>query len=99
MSSGGIFDPAAKQQRIQEIDRLTGAEDFWSDQRKAKALLQERSRLTADIEAIEALNKALEGLGDTLELAEMEGDEDLTQEIDAESRPWKPGSRPWNLPG
>jgi len=84
VSSGGIFDPAAKQQRIQEIDRLTGAEDFWSDQRKAKALLQERSRLTADIEAIEALNKALEGLGDTLELAEMEGDEDLTQEIDAE---------------
>ncbi len=83
-SSGGIFDPAGKQKRIQEIDELSAAPDFWSDQRRAKALLQERSQLTGDLEKLAQVKAMLQDIKDTIELAGMEGDEELGSEIDAE---------------
>ena len=38
----GIFDIDKSQVRIQQLDELTGAADFWNDQQKAQTLLKEK---------------------------------------------------------
>lgn len=81
-SSGGIFDPDSKQKRIAEIDEMTSAPDFWSDQRHAKGLLQERSQLTNELAEFSDVKTRLDDLKDTLELADMEEDESVAEELD-----------------
>ena len=83
---GGIFDPAAKKKRIEEIDKIASEPDFWNDQDRAKSILRERSQLQADLEKFESVEKVLTEVGDLIELAEMEGDETLGDEIDQELR-------------
>jgi len=82
MSSGGIFNPDSKRERIAEIDGITAEADFWSDQRRAKVLLQERAQLNADLDEFAGVQANLNDIKDTIELAEMDEDESLSEELD-----------------
>lgn len=80
-SSGGIFDPDGKARRIAEIESLSLAPDFWSDNRRAQSLLREKARLEKDLEAFKQPVQQLADAGELLAMAEAEGAMDLEAEI------------------
>ncbi len=82
-SSGGIFDPDGKARRIAEIDQQSTAGDFWNDNKRAQALLKEKSRLEKDVEAVRKPVQALADAADLLELAEAEGAAEFEAEVTA----------------
>jgi peptide chain release factor 2 len=75
------FDLAVKQRRIQELEDLSTQESFWSDNRKARALTQEKSRLEAEVNQFSALNSAYNDAIALFELAEEANDEGTFQEV------------------
>ena len=76
---GGIFDPAARQSRLQELDALAASADFWRDGEKAQAVLRERSSLSAPLEAWQRQQAEFDDVKVYVELA-LEGDEEATAE-------------------
>ena len=80
-SSGGIFDPDGKARRIAEIEQQSTAEGFWSDNKRAQALLKEKSRLEKDVEAVRKPVQALIDAADLLELAEADGAAEFEAEV------------------
>lgn len=78
------FDLAVKQRRIEELSALSTQESFWSDNRKARALTQEKSRLETELKEFFDLES---GLGDAqalFELAEEAQDESTLSEVATE---------------
>ncbi|MGE3141702.1 MAG: peptide chain release factor 2 [Hyphomonadaceae bacterium] len=67
-------------QRLDELNARSEAPDFWNDAQRAQALMRERNKLAAGVEAIQGLERDRQ---DTLELAEMadaESDQGLVEE-------------------
>ena len=60
MRSGGLFDVPAREKRIQELDEIAAAPDFWNDSQKAQTIMRERSTLS---EPVATWRKQLEELG------------------------------------
>ncbi len=83
MSSGGFFDPAGLERRIAEMDAESAAPDFWSDPRRAQALLKNKARLERDLEAFRKPLKDLDDAEDLLRMAEEEGAEEFADEVSA----------------
>ena len=81
MSSGGIFDPTQKRNRLKELDTKASAPEFWNNQEEARKLLKERARLQEDLQKFEEAEIALRDAGELIELAELEGDETLEDDI------------------
>ena len=54
---------------MQELEAITTAPDFWTDQQQAQQVLQELNRYRQEIQAIETLEKQLADSGELLELA------------------------------
>jgi peptide chain release factor 2 len=81
-ASGGIFDLAAKQARIDELNEQASSEDFWQNQEAAQAVLKERARLESTIESFTKLQKDMADYRDLLELAEEEADPALKDELE-----------------
>lgn len=79
-NSGVIFDLDKKRSRIKEIDRLGEDPAFWGDQKRAKALLQEKKRLETIIHDIEMLERRSSDAKTLIDLAVEEGDEGLLSE-------------------
>ena len=46
MSSGGIFDLAAKEQRLAQLDTEMAQPSFWEDNRRAQDVIRERTELS-----------------------------------------------------
>ncbi|MCB0344964.1 MAG: peptide chain release factor 2 [Bdellovibrionales bacterium] len=63
-----MFDLPKKRIRLEELEREAASPDFWNDQEAAQKTLQERSRLTDLVEAIEKLHLNAENAGTGLEL-------------------------------
>jgi len=82
-SSGGIFDPEAKGRRSEQIDEESALPDFWGDRNRAQALLKEKARLVADIEAYRKPTTLLAETADLLTMAEAEGAEDMAAELES----------------
>jgi len=78
--SGGIFDLDSKRKRIEEIEKLAGDPNFWSDSQKAGALNKELGGLKAQIERVEAVEATLADAGAAIELACEEEGGDLMLE-------------------
>jgi peptide chain release factor 2 len=55
ISCGAIFDAPAAQQQLAALEEKISAPDFWSDQEKAQALLQERKQFEDRVNAEKAL--------------------------------------------
>ncbi len=77
---GGHFDLPFKQRRIAELTDLSTQEGFWSDNRKAKALTQEKSLLETEVNEFLELEKAYDDAGALFELAEEASDDDTLRE-------------------
>lgn len=83
---GGIFDYAAKKERLEEVDRELENPEVWSDPENAQALGKERSALEAVVSGLDELTTGIDETGELLELAIEESDAgtlaDLGDEID-----------------
>jgi peptide chain release factor 2 len=75
--SGGIFDYAAKSERLEEVNRELENPDIWNDPEHAQALGKERSRLEIIVNTLQKLEGGLTDAGEMLQLAKEESDEEV----------------------
>lgn len=80
LSFGGIFDIAAKTQRLAALEPQLNDPNLWSDPESAKKLTQEASRLRRVIDSFKLLENDVEGLSELLEIASDDERETLFQE-------------------
>src|SRR5882762_5794106 len=81
VSSGGIFDIPAKEQRLAALDGEMASPAFWEDNRRAQELVRERTELARTVTRVRELTSAAEYLGVMLELADEAADSSLDTEI------------------
>lgn len=79
--SGGVFDVAAKEARIAELEAKIADADFWSDPTQGQGVMRELTRLREQVVVWQTISRSLT---DTLELAEL-GDDELQEELAAEA--------------
>jgi peptide chain release factor 2 len=82
----GVFDLAARERRVEEIDALTLAPGFWDDQRAAQKVLREADSLRTDLTTWRDLERRADDLLATAELLDEEDDPELTAELDRGGR-------------
>ncbi len=80
MSSGGIFDLEARQERLKALDELMAQPGFWDRQETARETIDESNRLKAWVEPWKKLSTDVEDLRALAELLEEGEDEELTAE-------------------
>ena len=66
---------------MKALEAEAAAPEFWTDQEKAQQVLQELNRGRQDIEAVETLEKHLGENNDLLELALLEDDGEVVEEV------------------
>ena len=66
--------------RLDELNARVEDQALWNDPKQAQAVMRERRRLDAAITATRAIENELSGTVELIELAEMEGDEELEKE-------------------
>ncbi|HEY3353559.1 MAG TPA: peptide chain release factor 2 [Polyangia bacterium] len=76
----GIFDVDAKRRRVEELDELAGAPDFWTNAQSAQTQLKEMAQLKAVVTAWDAQRRAVDDAKLLLELAHEAGDEPTARE-------------------
>ncbi len=81
MRHGGYFDLDATQSRIKELQALTSAPDFWSDQDKAASVNQEMSDLQKELDTWQAIRQDIQDALDLSKMAQVEDDESFHDEI------------------
>jgi peptide chain release factor 2 len=79
--SGGIFDLAAKEQRLAQLDTEMAQPSFWEDNRRAQEVIRERTELSRLVTRVKELTGKAEDLAVMLELAEEATDGSLDAEI------------------
>jgi peptide chain release factor 2 len=83
---GGVFDVAAKVDKLNELEKVALEPDFWDDSPKAQGIMRELTQIRDVVNRWESLSNRL---ADALELAEMgdpELQEDLAREVDSLSQ-------------
>lgn len=68
--------------RLAELNDLAEDPNLWNDPQKAQSLMRERQQLEKNISVINGLEGDLRDTADLMELAEMEGDADVTAEAE-----------------
>jgi peptide chain release factor 2 len=81
-TSGGIFDVAAKDKRLAELETEMGSPTFWEDNRRAQELIRERSELARVTGAVAEFARSADDLSVLIELVAEEDDAALEAEID-----------------
>ncbi len=81
-SSATLFDWDGKQKRIEALEQLMSARDFWNNQEKVREIVAERKSLTAVVRPLEEIVKADGNLAALVEMAQE--DEDLAAEVPGE---------------
>jgi len=82
---GGIFDPAGLKHTVDRIDNLSQAEGFWDDPKAAQKIMRERANAADTLELYEKLKGDIADLGELLEMALTDGDEELLAEAVAQA--------------
>lgn len=72
-----------KKVRIEEIEKISGASDFWNDKEKAQQLLKEQSKARDTVEQCGKANAMLEDAEALLELAREESDQNSADEANS----------------
>ncbi|QDE30003.1 peptide chain release factor 2 [Shewanella polaris] len=72
----GIFDYAAKSERLEEVNRELESPEVWNEPERAQALGKERAALEAVVKTIDDMDTGLEDIEGLLELAIEEDDEE-----------------------
>jgi peptide chain release factor 2 len=81
MASGGIFDFAAREERLEEVQRELEVPNVWNDPERAQALGKERAQLEAVVLNIRSIEGKLGDSRELLELAEADDDEDTVAAV------------------
>jgi len=76
-----VFDLAAKEIRLADLQKQAEVPDFWQDSEKAQRLMMEISALKEEVEEWQTLRQTIT---DTLELAQLE-DESIYSDLDRET--------------
>lgn len=66
--------------RLDELDALSESPDLWNDPKEAQALMRERNKIQASVDAVRKLERELADNVELAEMAEAEGDEDMIEE-------------------
>lgn len=75
------FDVAQKKTQITNLEAESMAEDFWSDNRKAQAQMQQLNALREEVSTWEGIAEQLNDLHGLAELLEEEPDEAMQEEV------------------
>ncbi len=81
-----VFDLSAKKTQITKLEEESLAEDFWSDNRKAQAQMQQLNALREEVTTWEGIATQLDDLLGLAQLLEEEPDEEIQAEV-AQSLP------------
>jgi len=73
--SGGVFDWEPALRRLDELDARAEDPTLWDRPADAQALMRDRNRLAAHVEAVRGLERDLSDAVEFAELADMEGDD------------------------
>lgn len=73
------FDLAQKKKQIEDCDKQTLEEGFWSDQKKAQSVIRMRNSLKDIVDHYESLLEQLESLDETAEALKNDLDEELLE--------------------
>src|SRR5687767_7217976 len=73
--SGGVFDWEPALRKLDELNARVEDPTLWNDPDAAQAVSRERSRLAAQVEAVQALERDLADAVGYAEMADEEGDE------------------------
>ena len=76
-----VFDLATKKIQIAKLDEESVAEDFWSDNRKAQAQMQQLNALREEVTTWEGIETQLRDLLGLAQLLEEEPDEEMQAEV------------------
>ena len=76
----GFFDIPTQIARLGELEQQSQSPELWNDSDKAKAVLQERSRVQATVESFKKLEGLQEHAITAFELAKESGDQDFIDE-------------------
>jgi peptide chain release factor 2 len=79
---GGFFDPDKTQTRLDELNQIVEAADFWNDAQKARELMQERERLQRALNDFTSIERSLAENIELIEMGEAEGDEEIVLEAE-----------------
>ena len=74
MNLGGYFELDKKQEKIEELNKLINASNFWDDQKQATMIIDEANELKKGIESV---SKLKEKINSNLEMLELDDDEIL----------------------
>jgi peptide chain release factor 2 len=81
---GSVFDIPEKELRIRELDKESQREGFWNEPDKARAILQEQSRLKEIVGNWKGQKDSLADLGVLCEIASEDADDRAREEIQNE---------------
>src|SRR3712207_1149058 len=73
--SGGVFDWEPALRRLDELNARVEDPTLWNDSAAAQSVMQERTRLASQVEAVRSLEREVRDAVEFAELADMEGDE------------------------
>lgn len=78
---GGIFDYDVKAERLEEVSKELEDPNVWNNPELAQALGKEKSQLENIVSTIEDLSSGTEAAKELLEMAEMDADEEMVEEV------------------
>jgi len=78
---GGIFDYAAKSERLEEVTRELESPTVWDDPARAQELGRERARLHTIVDGIDTLTAGLTDADELLEMAIADEDDETAQSV------------------
>jgi peptide chain release factor 2 len=84
ISSGGIFDFAAKSEKLAEIDRLMEDPGIWNDAERAQSLGKEKKSLEAVVLTLDGVKSTLADARELFEMAREEDDEDTLAAVETD---------------
>ncbi len=84
ITSGGIFELDSRRSRIEELERLMEAQNFWDDQEKARETIDEVNQHKEWVNGWEDVNARLSDLEELKQLADEESDEETLVEVSSE---------------
>ena len=79
--SGGVFDERGLAKRLTELEKLTARDDLWNDQENASRLLQEKTRLEAELQRFASWKQQWEDALTLEQLAGEESDDEALREV------------------
>ena len=78
---GGIFDYDVKSERLEEVSKELEDPNIWNKPEQAQALGKEKSQLENIVSTIDDLTSGTEASKELLEMAEMDSDQEMVDEV------------------